>query len=718
MSSIFITGSMEGLSQDNITTRRSNSRSKVKMMATDMTDHELEYNSSLLIEHILSHDEVADVIKMMDMADELGDVYTLPSFITSTQMNGRDPRRRPDSPPLSPVSPRALITHGLTNGCADCPEPDRSVGIFPSRPPSSQGEMGMNQFDAVNQEIYGLLASDSLESNEVSGNLGSSRARMNQGLEADPDTSAVIDPAESCASDPLTLAIRDVSIKTITSAVGGAAATHRRDGDMSTHTGTLAEVSVERNGEVGVSVEQGRAGSLSQQVYEVDVAAGLDTREEETDGEGEATADDEAGQESGEENYGEGVEVHVTGDQAQLITEMADPTIVAAKMKLMEGMLALLDGKSTRLEDTVRSLEDSLEYAYKEITDLKKENGDMRLLMGSLELEDKRTQFQITDVADKLDRLDSVTRKRNLLFEGIPESVGKREDVDAVICDVFDQLSVNEGINFEACYRFGPVSKTKPRPILVAFERQADRDMIYAKRTELRFSRDFSKVWINEDVSPASRRRRDLIRLISREAQQQGVDCRTGKYAVHIDKKKYDGNNLDELPPQLHPGNLKQVLIDQNTLAYQSEHAPLSNFYPCQIIIGKHKFFCAEQAFQFLRAKLLNKPLAATRIYLSRDVRFIKQQGQELGTSEKWNTQQFDYMYICLKQKFEQNPKLKALLLDTGNMELVEATPDRLWGCGATLSSNVLKQHNWPGSNKHGKILMTLREELRSGMPV
>ena len=130
-------------------------------------------------------------------------------------------------------------------------------------------------------------------------------------------------------------------------------------------------------------------------------------------------------------------------------------------------------------------------------------------------------------------------------------------------------------------------------------------------------------------------------------------------------------------------------------------------------MIGKHRFFCAEQAFQFLHAKILNKPLIATGIYLSRDVRYIKRLGQEMGMSEDWEAQKFDHMYICLKKKFGQNPELRPLLLSTGTMELVEATPDHLWGCGATLSSNVLKRHIWTGQNKHREILMVIREELR-----
>ena len=94
----------------------------------------------------------------------------------------------------------------------------------------------------------------------------------------------------------------------------------------------------------------------------------------------------------------------------------------------------------------------------------------------------------------------------------------------------------------------------------------------------------------------------------------------------------------------------------------------------------------------------------------------MKRMGDDLGTSELWEKRKFDVMYVCLKKKFEQNEELRELLLNSGNCELVEATPGRLWGCGATLSSNLLKRHEWPGENRQGKILMTVREEIRQGM--
>ena len=357
-------------------------------------------------------------------------------------------------------------------------------------------------------------------------------------------------------------------------------------------------------------------------------------------------------------------------------------------------------------------LQDSLEFSQKEIQDLKAENSKLRQQISDNETEEKRSQLQIKKVEDKVEKLDTVIKKRNLSFEGIPEVRDGKEDVEKTVWDLLDQMKIERGLEMEACYRLGYMNRYSSRPVIVNFVRQADRDLVYSKRAELRHSEQYKGVWINEDLGATSKRKRNLIRLIARQARTEGIDHRTGKYAIHLGKVKYADDNLEELPPPLHPSAVKQIRLDDNTVAYQSENAQFSNFYPCKITIGEYKFIMAEQAFQFLKAKQMNRPLIATKIYLSRNAYDIKQLGEELGTSDTWEQKKFEIMYICVKKKFEQNPHLQQLLLNTGNCELVEATPDRVWGCGATLSSNVLRRHAWPGQNKHGKILMTVREEI------
>ena len=210
-------------------------------------------------------------------------------------------------------------------------------------------------------------------------------------------------------------------------------------------------------------------------------------------------------------------------------------------------------------------------------------------------------------------------------------------------------------------------------------QKQNDIDLVYAKRKNLHRTQDYKRVWVYKDLGQESKKTRNLIRLIAKKAQDDGLDCLTGKYTLLVNREKYDGSNLCDLPPppSLHPSAVKQVQIDKDTVAYQSEFAPFSNFFPADMMIGNYHLFRLEQAYQYLKAKFLNKPLAAARIYLSRDQTEIIQLGDSLGSSPEWDTKRFNIMYICLRRKFEQNHQLRALLLSTGSCNLTSGGQPR-----------------------------------------
>ena len=384
---------------------------------------------------------------------------------------------------------------------------------------------------------------------------------------------------------------------------------------------------------------------------------------------------------------------------------------VTAKLGQVDKLLSTLGNKSVELNDTVIALRESLEFSQKEIDTLKEENGVLKQKLTDLETEERRSVYQMDRLEEKVDRVE--TQGKRKIFEGISEVGGVKEDVERTIWTLFDQLKINRRMDLDACYRQGSFNKNRNRPILITFQTQADRDFVYSSRMDLRKTQDYKNVWINEDLGLTSKKTRNMIRLISKQAGTEGIDCRTGKYMIQLGREKFDAANMNELPPPLHPSNVKQIRVDDHTIAYQSEYAPFSNLYPTKIKIGQYTFISLEQAFQFLKAKKMNKLLAATRIYLSRNQVEIKQLGDELSTSDLWEEKKMDIMYICLKHKFEQNHDLLDMLLKTGDCELVEATPNKLWGCGATLSSNLLRRHEWTGENRQGRTLMTVREELR-----
>ena len=135
-------------------------------------------------------------------------------------------------------------------------------------------------------------------------------------------------------------------------------------------------------------------------------------------------------------------------------------------------------------------------------------------------------------------------------------------------------------------------------------------------------------------------------------------------------------------PPRFPFRALKQIQIDPNTVAYQSEYAPLSSLYLAKVRIGKHDYDTSELTFQHIKVKKHNKELLAERIKLCKKTYIIKQMGDEIKTSQEWSDSEEDIMYTIQLKKFQQNPELKAILIATGTCELVEATPSRKWGAG------------------------------------
>ena len=664
MSSIYERRLLDYLGENNVTTRRNSGSKKGKMALASTAELDLQQDGSLFVDSILSQDESMDIVTMMIMADEHSDKEKLPSFYTSTQMGGLPPTR-PISPPLSPLNSIAQDIQGVSDGDLTFERGARSetvevMELRSGNPPTCSSIIRRSQSNSSIEETR-----------EEKGSVG----------RTGPGTLPSLGDATLINSDR-----NEVNIHDTAGPLGGA------------WTVDLATNLVSR---VATEIRDGNR-----------------VEEASEHGDGRESGTEEVNSECGD-GYGSGKEADAPK------TVNADPSLgiilVSAderdefdrKVKLVDGLIAKLGGQNKEFGEKVTQLEHSLEFSQHEIDVLKRENETLKQRIHLLDMEDKRTQFQVNSVEDKVDRLDTMGKKRNLTFEGVAEFEGRRENVEKTVGDIFEQLQVTKPIGFEACYRMGSANKNHPRAIMITFEHQADRDAIYARRMELKNTAHYKRVWFNEDLGPLSQKKRGIIRLIAREARSQGIDCRSGKYAVHINNTKFDCDNLEELPPHLHPTQLKQVQINDKVIAYQSEFAPFSNFYECAIMVGPHKFFCLEQAFQFVKAKTLCKPLAAIKIYLSRDVRYIKQLGHDLGTSDLWEARQFDVMYECLKRKFTQNPDLGALLIKTGDMLLVEATPDRMWGCGATLSSNVLRRGEWQGHNKHGKILMTVRDELK-----
>lgn len=119
------------------------------------------------------------------------------------------------------------------------------------------------------------------------------------------------------------------------------------------------------------------------------------------------------------------------------------------------------------------------------------------------------------------------------------------------------------------------------------------------------------------------------------------------------------------------------------------------------------------------KAKLFHDAENYTKILRANTPSGCKWLGKQVTPfdSKAWDAVKYDIVKTGNREKFEQNPDLKALLLSTGDSILAEASPkDSVWGIAMDAETAARTDpSNWPGESLLGKILMELRQEFGGG---
>ena len=123
---------------------------------------------------------------------------------------------------------------------------------------------------------------------------------------------------------------------------------------------------------------------------------------------------------------------------------------------------------------------------------------------------------------------------------------------------------------------------------------------------------------------------------------------------------------------------------------------------------------CAEQYMMAMKAKTFNDTASLTKIMASYDPKEQKAIGRQVKDfdPDMWNCVAKNYVYRANLEKFSGD--LKQYLLETGDRELVEASPyDKIWGIGLAMDNkNLTDKTKWQGTNWLGETLMKVRETL------
>jgi ribA/ribD-fused uncharacterized protein len=145
---------------------------------------------------------------------------------------------------------------------------------------------------------------------------------------------------------------------------------------------------------------------------------------------------------------------------------------------------------------------------------------------------------------------------------------------------------------------------------------------------------------------------------------------------------------------------------------FEGEHRFLSNFYPSPLRYNDVLFSTVEHGYQYARMTTDEGREAVMRVRLGPD-RWretspgeAKRARRRHSTRHDWDQVKVGIMLDLLRIKFDPNhPELRALLLATGDAELIEgnAWGDNFWGVA----------NGW-GENHLGRLLMQVRNETRS----
>jgi len=145
-------------------------------------------------------------------------------------------------------------------------------------------------------------------------------------------------------------------------------------------------------------------------------------------------------------------------------------------------------------------------------------------------------------------------------------------------------------------------------------------------------------------------------------------------------------------------------------------HGPFSQWMHSPFTVDGVEYTCAEQYMMAMKADTFGDKESLKKIMATEDPREQKALGRKVKgfKPETWDKLAKAFVYRANLSKFS-NPILKQILLNTGDKELVEASPyDKIWGIGMSETDpDRLDKTKWKGTNWLGEVLMQVRDTLK-----
>ena len=379
-----------------------------------------------------------------------------------------------------------------------------------------------------------------------------------------------------------------------------------------------------------------------------------------------------------------------------------------------------------QLTDKIKSVEKSTTQAHEKGDMLKEENLGLKARLNT-------HGTRLCEIEERIEQIERERRRNILIIDGLIENEGER------ISEVLDRIFVDLKVEFTAkiciaVFRRGKqpsdnganVNRTnereradraggegeyqRPRPLVVIFPSVAEKAAVFRNLKNLQGNESWSRVYFNDDLTETQANEQRDIRALAAFAKTKGYNVRVKAGNLLLDGRNYRYQDIEKLPGDVSLALAKTLhILDDKAVVFQSQHSPLSNLYPCNIIYRGEVYLSSESAFQHTRAIVCNHKREALLIKAERRAYKVKRIAKGVKSTKEWEDMSEQVMREILIDKYRRNEVCARALLATGDRTLFEGTGDRRWGCGIPISKASQISFKNPGRNLLGHLLEEVR---------
>ena len=409
---------------------------------------------------------------------------------------------------------------------------------------------------------------------------------------------------------------------------------------------------------------------------------------------------------------------------------------ILEKVSLIPDIIEKLENIRTELDEVKSKAEENkteieIIKTSKDLLELKVD--EMETKLEKVEKNEKNNSFsnaleiahqkQVSLLQSQVENLETLSRRNNLIFQGIPESADENlyHKIRHIIKDKL-QMNNADTVRFVQVHRIGKVHpnyRFGVRPVLVSFQFYPDAVEVFKKRMLLNHQgqeaegdtqvRVDTNIYISLDFPENIRRKRRELSKVMKVAKVSDPTCHLISDKLLFKKRKYSLAESYDIPGV--PITTIGTRVINDYVYFFGRFSVFSNFYPSNFMVSGNTFSCNEQYYQFRKATHTGKNILAAQILQAQDPVEMKRLGDTID-KELWPREiALRSMTEGLRNKFSQNEALKNALLATGHRHLVECSKsDLFWGIGSALkaSGNI----TGGGLNLLGQCLDEVRSEI------